>query len=397
MTNRDLVQQELINSALNSKDSYGRIRCTIEAITGLGKTFIALFLIKALNPKSVLFLAETNLREEDIRNDIIKFKEMFNYDIYSHHKIEFMCYQSAYKRAGMYHDFVVADEIHDSLSPQYFKYYNNNRYTHLLGLSATIDKKTVYLDEAGNEYSKIDMLNSIAPIVATYTVKQGQEQGTSRKLNIIIIEHELDNIEKVIPIEYFDKATKAKKIFYKTEKDYYEYCHAKFIQAMYSNIKNDFIIRYWMNKRNTFLYNLPSKTRAVIKVLTMYNLQRNIVFGNSIEQLNKICPTVSSKHTAMFNKELINNFNKGHLNTIGSFKMLKQGVNLVGLNNVILHSYYSVEKDFIQRIGRLRKTDDIGNVIIFMTKGTQEEIWLNKIITSTDLVFQKNNINSLNI
>lgn len=51
-------------------------------------------------------------------------------------------------------------------------------------------------------------------------------------------------------------------------------------------------------------------------------------------------------------------------------------------------SYYSTDKDFIQRIGRLRNNNKVGNVFILLTKNTQEEKWFDKIFL---------NINNLNI
>lgn len=345
---RDKIQEEAVNSILASRDEHGRCRCTVECITGLGKTFISLLAIKALNPKTVLFLAETTLREAGIRDDIEKFKEIHNYDILANHVVTFACYQSAYKWNGKYYDFVAADEIHDSLSSQYFKYFENNTYTHLLGLSATIDKRTVFKDENEVEYTKLELLNRIAPICFVYSIKQGQEDGTSRKLRISVIEQELDSRVKNIPVTYKDKQGK-QQTFYQCEKEYYDYCHKRFLQSMYGD--SDFLKRYWQNKRNSIIYNLPTKTQAVITLLTACDLQKTIVFGNSILELNKICPTVSSKNRKETNTKLISDFNSGELNTIGSFKMLKQGINLNDLNNVIFHSYYSVEKDFIQRAG----------------------------------------------
>lgn len=384
MTTRDEIQINIVKAILNSKDSYGRCRCTVEAVTGIGKTFISLMTIKELNPKTVLFLAETTLREKGIRDDITKFNELYNYNILEHHNVTFACYQSAYKWSGKYYDMVVADEIHDSLSPEYYKYYENNRYSHLLGLSATIDKRSVFKYNDGVEYTKIELLNKIAPICYTYSIKQGQDDNTSRKLKISIIEMELDARVKNIPVSYKNKNGE-KETFYQTEKDAYEYCHKRYVQSMYSD--NEFLKRYWMNKRNTLIYNLPSKTQAVITILNACNLEKTIVFANSIEQLVKICPTVTSKTGKDYNKKLIDDFNDGKLNTIGSFKMLKQGINLNDLNNVILHSYYSVEKDFIQRVGRLRNKEGEGNVIILVTRGTQEWSWLNKIIESVKLEY----------
>ena len=56
---------------------------------------------------------------------------------------------------------------------------------------------------------------------------------------------------------------------------------------------------------------------------------------------------------------------------------MKQGANLDKVDNCIIHSYFSTELDFIQRIGRLRQNEDKeGNVFILVTRNTQEEVWL---------------------
>ena len=66
---------------------------------------------------------------------------------------------------------------------------------------------------------------------------------------------------------------------------------------------------------------------------------------------------------------------------IASFKKLKQGANLDKIDNCIIHSYYGVEKDIIQRVGRLRQNGDkVGNVFIILTIGTQEEVWFQKMM-----------------
>lgn len=379
--NRLDIQKQAVEALLNSSIN-GKVRGTIEAITGIGKTFIALMMIQKLKPKNILFLAESSVRETTINDDIMKYKGIFGYDILSNHNVEFMCYQSAYKKRGLYHELVIADEIHDSLTPEYFKYYENNNYYHLIGLSATIDKTTIFKRKDDTEYTKIELLNTIAPIVFTYTIKQGQDDNVSRKLNVYIIEHDLDNVNKTIPVSYKDKTGKMQ-TFFTTEKEYYEYCHQRYIKSMFSG--SEFLQTYWRNKRNNILYSLPSKTKAINDILLYTNLKRTIVFGNSISELLKIGQTVSNKNSSKVNKTIIDEFNNGTLDTICSFKMLKQGVNLHNLNNVVIHSYYSIEKDFIQRVGRLRYKDEAGIVIIFMTKNTQEEYWMKKIKEAVDI------------
>lgn len=323
-------------------------RGTCEIATGHGKTFIAFKLAHHLKPKHILFLAETEIREKNILDDYAKFKMLYGYDPLENTEIEFACYQSAYKWKDKSFDFVVADEIHDSLSPAYFNFYLNNEYKHLLGLSATIDKKNKYEDSEGNEYTKIDLLNRIAPVVFKYSLSDSIENKTGRQLRIVVIKHSLDHVNKTMPVTY--KKNGESKTFYQTEFEMYDYYNRRFYQAIFQKDHNDFLIRHYANKRNAVLYKAPSKIK-VLKELLKY-LDRTIVFGNDIDSISQIVPTVSSRNKPAVNSQIIKDFNEHKLGVIGSFKMLKQGVNLKDLDNVIMHSYYGVEKDSVQRVGR---------------------------------------------
>lgn len=148
-----------------------------------------------------------------------------------------------------------------------------------------------------------------------------------------------------------------------------------------------------MSKRSNILYNLPSKI-DIVKILLSKLKNKTIIFSNSLDILLKITSNViSSRNTSEKNEEIRNSFDKGIINTIGSFKKLEQGANLNDLDNVIIMSYYSKSKSLIQRLGRLRNNGKVGNVFIIVTKDTQEEKWFNKMfekINNLNLIYCKN-------
>ena len=140
-------------------------------------------------------------------------------------------------------------------------------------------------------------------------------------------------------------------------------------------------------KRSKLLYSLPSKVEAT-KQLNKTIKGKTIIFNNDLSTLEKVTANVvrsakkgeTKKQRDELNFDLRNRFDKGNIRTIGSFKMLKQGANLKGADNVIMMSYYSSSIDMIQRIGRLRKNGNKkGSVFIFVTVGTQEEKWFKKM------------------
>ncbi|MGO1820558.1 MAG: helicase-related protein [Senegalia sp. (in: firmicutes)] len=144
--------------------------------------------------------------------------------------------------------------------------------------------------------------------------------------------------------------------------------------------KKEILGRVFRKKRNDLLYSLPSKIKEV--KLLIDNLKgRTILFGNDIKSLLKITEnTVSSYNTDKINTKIVNNFKDKKINTIASFKKLKQGANLNDIDNCIIMSYYSTSKDMIQRVGRLRDNGEIGQIFVFVTEKTQEEIWYTKMV-----------------
>lgn len=348
---------------------------TCEIITGLGKTFIflhALYTMPKDNDITHLFLAETNSRFDDLVSDVHKYNEIFKRNVFEDYNLEFHCYQSAYKWKNLKFGLVGADEIHDSLSPAYSRFYFNNEYKALIGLSATVERNTKYEKEG---YTKGELLDKICPVIYTYNINEAKKDGTTRKLDIYIIQHKLDDVNKNI------KAGNAKKVFYQTEEASYKYWDKEHKKSWFipDQTLKDLKIRITSTKRSRLLYNLESKIPVVKKLLE--NIKgKTIVFGNSLSALEKITPnTVSSNNTDAKNKEIRESFDKGEIQVIGSFKKLKQGANLKNLDNSIIMSYYSTEKDLIQRWGRLRDNGKIGNIFILLTMNTQEEVWFEKM------------------
>lgn len=367
---RDSIQ----NAAVETWEQAGK-KGTLNLSTGIGKTFCFIKATRLLPKGSkILFLAETSQREIDLEKDIKFFKKLFKYDLRKEHELTFMCYQSAYKLKDTEWDLVCADEIHSSLTPQYVQFYTNNTYKHILGLSATVDRSTKYLDADGNEVSKGYWVDTIAPVCFKYNLNQAVQDGTTKKLRIFIINHHLDYNNKTVVA-----GSKAKP-FLTTEKAAYDYWDAEFKRALFlpDGPAKTFKIRNTSAARAKVLYTMASKIESVNKLLAAIK-GKSLVFGNSIDTL--LCVTtnvISNKNSDKENAKLRHDFDAGKIKTIASFKMLKQGANLKDLDNTILMSYYSKELDMIQAIGRQRVTDSVGNIFIYVTAGTQEVKWYKK-------------------
>jgi len=139
-------------------------------------------------------------------------------------------------------------------------------------------------------------------------------------------------------------------------------------------------------KRNDLLYSLPSKINEAI-LLTESLKGKTILFGNHIKSLLKITPnTISSYNNDNQNDKIRKDFDNDKISLIASFKKLKQGANLKGLDNCVIISYYGSSKDLTQRIGRLRNNGEIGQIFIFVTRETQEETWFSKMFENFENV-----------
>ena len=370
---QDKVQKEAVKAWIEA-DKKG----TLEVATGTGKTFMFLHCLYTMpkNDKMHLFLAEVTDREKDLLADIDKYNQIFGVNVLKDYNLKFRTYQAVYKLENYDFGLVCGDEIHFAMSPEYSKFFLNNNYDAIVGLSATVDRNTKYEDN-GRIFTKGDILDSVAPVCFTYTISESKNDGIGRNLNVYIIHQELDAINLTV------KAGNAKKSFFQTEKKAYDYWDKEHKKSWFIEDPElkDLKIRITSTKRSQLLYNLPSKIETVKQLLK--NLKgKSILFGNSLDSLLKITPyTVSSRYSDDQNKKIREDFDTGKIDIIGSFKKLLQGANLKELDNCIIMSYFSSEKDVIQRFGRLRKNGDkVGSIFILLTLNTQEEKWFNSMM-----------------
>jgi superfamily II DNA or RNA helicase len=370
---KDKIQREAVRAWVE-KHKKG----TLELSTGTGKTIAALHCLYTMprNDKVNVFLAETTEREKDLLNDILLYNKLFDVDVLKDYSLVFKCYQTVYKYEDYDLGLVIADEIHMALSPQYSQFFYNNKYDAIVGLSATVDRKTSY-DVNGVIFTKGQLLDEIAPVCYTYTINQAKKDGVGRCLDVYVIYQELDMVNKNIP------AGNAKKRFFQTEYDAYSYWDKEHKKSWFIEDQEtkDMKIRVTSNKRSYVLFNLESKIKTIQELLR--NIRgKTILFGNSLDALLKVTPdVVSSRKSDDQNNAIRDSFDSGKIKTIGSFKKLRQGANLTDLDNAIIMSYYSSEVHAIQQWGRLRKNGEkSGSIFILLTKNTQEEVWFAKMI-----------------
>ena len=363
------------------------MRNTVVLHTGMGKTFVGLDAAVHMNilykgKAKVVFLAETVQREQELLKDIKFYKKCYSKAVIP--DIEFACYQSSCKWKDRYYDLAICDEFHDACTPVYIKVLDNNTFGSIIGLTATPANDRIYvLDKV--EISKMKLMEKYLPICFTYGLVDAVKDGNSRKLNIHIIHHRLDDREKCI------QGGTIKTPFMLTESKAYKHYDSKFWEGIFT--KQDHLVKIYMAKRAKLLYSLPSKFRAANEILQSIK-GRTLIFANDLEALEELTDNIirspkegeSKPVRDKENARIRERFESGKSRVLASFKILQQGANIKGgIDNLLIVSYYSDLGKMKQRWGRLRMDGDKeGNVIIFVTIGTQEEKWLKKAMEGID-------------
>lgn len=371
---KNIIQKQAVEAWLK-KDKRG----TFELTTGTGKTIASLHCLRTMKPKDGkvhLFLAETEARRRDLESDIKLYNELFNCNIREDYNLVFKCYQGVYNLEDYEFGLVIADEFHCGLTSEYSKFFFNNKYDAIVGLTATVERGIKYTIN-DIEITKGMLLDKIAPVCYKYTQKDALKDEIGRVLNVYIVELELNNVDKTV------KAGSKTKPFYQTEKGMYDYLHRNLVKCFYmqDSPRKDVFIRNSYKYRGDFLANMDRRIEQ--SKLIVDNIPgKTVVFSTSLDAVSKVTPySVSSKNTDEENDKIRNDFDKDLINTIGSYKMLRQGANLKGVDNCLQMSYHKAETHMVQITGRLRKNGDVaGRVIMFVMKDTYEEDILNSVL-----------------
>ena len=204
-----------------------------------------------------------------------------------------VCYISMHKYRASDFDLVVLDECHHltALSATFF-----NAPVDVMALSATYP-------DFKRDPDKWTRLNQIAPLVFTYLLDQGVEDGVVSPFEFHVVRVPLDNIHKNI-----EAGPKARR-YQTTEAARYNVL-SNTIRKMYANRQQN-QAEMMVMKRKLFIYGLPSKEK-VAKAL-----------------IEKLCdlPTWETEYDRYgFRSQLLT----GHVRTLIFFGSIKQADELMG-------------------------------------------------------------------
>ena len=371
----------------------GRIG-TIAAGTGFGKSRVAIMEIARVLEEevsdsfnSILLVTPT----EKLRD--VNWPQEFDDWGYSNFacQVKCICFASLKKEIGNKYKLVIIDEIHHvtSLSAAAFLETGVNPLTEFCAanLGSTVMGLTATVPDAKRDPEKAKIIAQIAPVVFTYSLDQGVEDGMIRDYEIRIIQSSLDNVHKCI-----DAGTKLKP-FKTTEEAQYQYLEKNIrrfraLEASALPAKKAGFAKLSMfatMSRNRFLYNLPSKTELARRCIKhIATGKRTLVFCGSIEQCNLLLG--DNVYHSKSGSDAFRKFNAEEIDILGVVNAANEGLNFVNLDQGLVIQVDSNERSITQRIGRFLRLGLDGPAIIYILciQNTADERWLDKSLKGFD-------------
>lgn len=327
MTGKDKLLKQAL-SAAKKANYYGIFLMP----TGSGKGRLMIEIIKLLNPKKILYLCNSELlRDVMFKDELIKWHCKHYLD-----RIDFECYQTAYKWVGREYDIILADEFDASLTPQYSKVYFNNTFKYKILVSATLDA------------DKKRLAKKIAPIVFERKITELIADEVLNKVNYYFINYNLSTEENGMYL-------------------YYNNLFRKLLnQYQTKEIKEN--LEKLQIQRKQFL----SKLNSSVKVTKwLVNSLRNkkekiLIFCGLSEQADRICKY--AYHSNNNEEVLLQKFNNGEIRELAVVNKVDRGLNIDDIRHIVHESFGRSKTRFSQRTGRGMRLDinDVLSVYILI-------------------------------
>lgn len=324
--------------------------------TGTGKSWVMIECLKRLAKRyggldNIWYLCNsTDLRDTGFRKELEDW-DALDFDPY----ITKMCYQSAYKVADQEIPLLLADEFDYSLTPEYSKVYFNNGFKHKIIVSATIDDK------------KLNLAEEIAPIVYRKELQEVEERKVLNSSNYYFVNFLMSESEN-------DEYLKIQEEFVEQMRNF----DAANIDVKFANEGDDKRKAAWKLekvrksleflkiKRKHFLNNLDSSRDACRKLMKEIYIDdrdcRIVVFCELNRQADAVCKY--TYHSDSAEKDYLNAFINKDIQALAVCGKINRGINIPGVNHIILESCNQSKTQLTQRLGRGKRlgVDEILNV-----------------------------------
>lgn len=291
--------------------------------TGVGKSWILIQALLALpTTKSILYCCDNKqLRDEDFPNELHKWGAQKYLEI-----MDRMCYQSAYKLKGKKYDVVLLDEGDYMLTPNYVKVLKNNKFKHIIFVSATLSD------------DKREMLEEHIPIVFDVKMHEIEGKGVVNEAQGFFVNYMLNAAEN---------------------KKYLAYNEA-FKRNLNVQYPNKGKLEAIQRSRKMFLGTLETSLGQARKLANhLYNEHPDnkiLIFCNFSEQADKVCKFSYHSKNDKDNTNL-HDFDEGRIRVLSVVGKIDRGINLKGVNHAVFESAGDSKTKMTQKSGRLRRLD----------------------------------------
>lgn len=410
------TKQELQNQALELSHSNNRL--ILSFATGCGKSLAALKIIKHFGGRWYIIVAETT-HIKNWHDEIVKhgYEDLLMY-------IDIFCYDSLHKYEFTQVEGMIWDEGHHSAAPTYIPKLQSIKNNHIVVLTATLPSETKsYLNYIfGNFYE------------FKYPLSQAIAEGILPKPSIYIVGVDLTDepTTHIITKGLAKKRTKVQCVFeermkylqsynnihlevlctqkqrYQMISDEVDYMRDYYIQR-YDEISEKYsserlsqfepdiqekllkeknkqlkTIEYfklkWLNAGSQRKRTIADiKTPVAQRILEKIKDKKLICFTGSIDQAKKLAFSkdliVNSEKNKPENSRIIDKFNSGEIRALFATGMLREGMNLDGIESSLIVQLDNQTKSLVQMLGRVIRSEFPECYILYL-KGTQDEKYL---------------------
>lgn len=386
--NKNDIQKHVINKFLELDTKRG----SIVLPTGVGKTRVALLIIKALfdlnKITSCLIVTPTRVLKDDTWVKEISKLEMTQYSIILE------CKQTAYKWTDKEFGIVVLDEAHLALSALHGKVLDIP-CEYMLGLTATLPKH--------NE-KYLEILLERLPIVFEISLKECVSLGIVQEFDTYNLLVKLNPSERgryALFNKMFEAARRELGILiksYKLDMDIFEAAHEYGKIEHKTHPIHKIAKSYWtsMSMRKWICYRASAKIKACLDIIQKFPNKKWIVFSKEIGFVDDLVtalwdldiPSVGyhSKMTKEARESVLEDIGNPDIRVIVSAEALTTGYNLPDLDAAICAAGVSTELTGIQMTGRANRFKEGKRALMInlCCDNTQEVIWVKSRTNFTD-------------
>ena len=373
-----LARQELVIQRWTKAGRKG----TLEAVTGFGKTYVALLVLKDMNIKSPASTAIVIVPTLNLKNQWEKGIESLGIT-----QCKVGVINSAVKRKHVC-DLLILDEIHNYTSDVFGTIFERTDYRYILGLTATLER------EDARHY----IIEQHAPVIDTITLREAVDNGYVSQFQVFNLGLRMNEAEgklyKDITDNYYKHFAVFNSRFHVAMQCLKDAAYRQVFTRNLAGWTEDQVLNAArgfnaaMQKRKQLIYKSVTKKEAAKEIIGIFDVH-TITFSESVDFAKGLCKETQpwgeayhSKMSKYARQSVLERFSDDRTDTrvIHTARALDEGFDVDGIKLAIICSGTSTARQDLQRTGRaIRfKEGKTGAIVNLYLKDTQDEKWLKK-------------------